>query len=199
MKTSKDVAAEVFAELLRISRESGVVKSAAIDVIAKALDNHADRFSAKSSKGIRPEVIAFARTIETRLGSFTEETGHRHVGVYNQVDKIRLEVDELEKELSEEKPQELIDKAAAVATTAFVIADNADQLESVPILDKSSFSRFYLSGGAELLAQLFHEARQEIVVDPQNRRTWEDTGDTTKKNLIAVCAAVLGALDEETL
>lgn len=198
MKNAHDVATEVFAELMRVSKQGGVVKSAAVKVIADALESFAGERSPERSEGLRPEVLAFARAIEQELRGFTSEEGHHLAGVYGQVDELRADVDSLEQELAKEKPEELLKRTAKVATTAFIVADNADQLSDVPLLNKDLFSRFHQSGGAELLAQLFHEARQDIVVDPQNRKSWEETGETTKSNLVSVCAAVLDALESET-
>ena len=206
MKVAREVATQTFAELMRVSREGGVVKSKAIDIIADALESYAATqvFAAVSergpeqTRGVRPELIAFARAIEGHLRTFTEEDGYRRVGTSKAVEELHKSVLDIEEELTSKTPQDLARKTAKIASSAFILADNADAFSDVPLLDRDRFSRFHQSGGAELLAQVFHEARQEIVVEPVNRRTWEETGETTRKNLVAVCAHVLDALEDET-
>ena len=197
MSRAKETAAHVFAEHMRVSRQGGVVKSAAIDVIAEALEAYAAERGPAQARGIRPELLAFSRLVEQTLRTYTDEDGYRRLGASRLVDDLRRGLDEVEEELTNKVPVELARKLAKLASTAFILADNADAFADVPLLERDRFSRFQQSGGAEFLAQLFHEARQEIVVEPINRRTWEETGETTRKNLVAVCAAVLDALDEE--
>lgn len=200
MKTSEQIAAEVFADLARVSKEKGVSKSAAIGCIAAALETYAELKGAKMCKGLRPEVIAFARVIETRLRLVGDESGWRMMGVFKQAEALRKHLDAIEEELTKaEVPKRIVDLCGDIAATSLVLCDNADGLENAPLIDKDKFSRFYQGGGAEYLAQLFFEAREEVNPSAPGGvpRLWTDASDSQKKTLTTICLNVLDALEEE--